>query len=138
MEIAIIALSLLALFQFVSNLSLLSVIKKLKKDKNGLEKEKEILPGDKVTFEQNLTWQKTIKFSVFYEADVVEVSEKMVKVKSYDFTTDNNLPDEVLKTKNHREAIIGFMQDKWVERKDVSQMFGKQFIRDKKINDVLK
>ncbi len=138
METTIIILSLLSLFQFISNLLLLSNIKKLKKDKEEKEVMMQILPGDKVTFEQELEWQKTISFSVFYEADVVEVSNKMVKVKAYNFTTDGNLPDEIVKDKNHKRKIITFMQDKWVERKEVSQMIGKQFIRDKKINEVLK
>ncbi len=138
METTIIILSLLSLFQFISNLLLLSNIKKLKKDKEEKEVMMQILPGDKVTFEQELEWQKTISFSVFYEADVVEVSNKMVKVKAYDFTTNGNLPDEIVKDKNHKQKIITFMQDKWVERKEVSQMIGKQFIRDKKINEVLK
>ncbi len=138
METTIIILSLLSLFQFISNLLLLSNIKKLKKDKEEKEVMMQILPGDKVTFEQELEWQKTISFSVFYEADVVEVSNKMVKVKAYDFTPDGNLPDEIVKDKNHKQKIITFMQDKWVERKEVSQMIGKQFIRDKKINEVLK
>lgn len=138
METTIIILSLLSLFQFISNLLLLSKIKKLKKDKEEKEVMMQILPGDKVTFEQELVWQKNISFSVFYEADVVEVSNKMVKVKAYNFTTDGNLPDEIVKDKNHKQKIITFMQDKWVERKEVSQMIGKQFIRDKKINEVLK
>jgi len=138
METTIIILSLLSLFQFISNLLLLSNIKKLKKDKEEKEVMMQILPGDKVTFEQGLIWQKNISFSVFYEADVVEVSNKMVKVKAYNFTTDGNLPDEIVKDKNHKQKIISFMQDKWVERGEVSQMIGKQFIRDKKINEVLK
>jgi hypothetical protein len=138
METTIIILSLLSLFQFISNLLLLSNIKKLKKDKEEKEVMMQILPGDKVTFEQGLIWQKNISFSVFYEADVVEVSNKMVKVKAYSFTSDGNLPDEIVKDKNHKQKIISFMQDQWVEREKVSQMIGKQFIRDKKINEVLK
>jgi len=138
METTIIILSLLSLFQFISNLLLLSNIKKLKKDKEEKEVMMQILPGDKVTFEQGLIWQKNISFSVFYEADVVEVSNKMVKVKAYNFTSDGNLPDEIVKDKNHKQKIISFMQDQWVEREKVSQMIGKQFIRDKKINEVLK
>jgi hypothetical protein len=62
----------------------------------------------------------------------------MVKVKAYSFTSDGNLPDEIVKDKNHKQKIISFMQDQWVEREKVSQMIGKQFIRDKKINEVLK
>jgi preprotein translocase subunit YajC len=58
METTIIILSLLSLFQFISNLLLLSNIKKLKKDKEEKEVMMQILPGDKVTFEQGLIWQK--------------------------------------------------------------------------------
>jgi len=139
METALILLSILALFQFIFNLSLLAFLKKLKQEKNLIEKEKEsminLLPGDRVIFEEPLIWKKTIKFTALYEATVVEVSEKVIKVNAYNFVTDNTL---VLQDKSASKQIIDFMQDKWVEREKISQMIGKQFIRDKKINEVLK
>lgn len=142
METSIIILSSLCLFQFISNFFLLLTINKLKKAKNGLQKEKEtieqMLPGSKVTFEHRLVWKNTVSFSVFYEAEVLEVSNKLVKVKAYDFTTDSHLPNEIKQVNNHKNIIINFMQNKWIDKKLISPMVGKQFIRDHKIDEVLK
>lgn len=140
MEKTIFVLSLLAIFQFLANLKLTSVVYSLKKKINSLEKEveeyDEIIPGDKVIFELSLTHKKSgSSFDVKYEADVVEVSSKKIKVNAYSFVC-GNLPND-LQNKQGEKVIIDYMQGEWIDREKVSPLLDKETIRNKKLNKIL-
>jgi hypothetical protein len=141
MEKIIFVLSILAVLQFLSNLKLLSIISSLKKKISKLEEEveefDEIIPGDKVTFNTGLTWKGRVSFDVTYEALVTDVTEKSVKVDAYDVTFISGIPSEVSSTPNYKNSILGFMTDKWVDRKEVSLILDKQIIRNKKLSKIL-
>ena len=133
-------LSLLLVAQFIDNLILRQKIYKTNKDlltaKKSEEKVYAISVGDKVTFNYDLTIKSTKEdFSVIYEADVVEISDKSIKVIAYDFQmVSGHLPTIYNNNKSH---FILFMKEKWVDRESINKIRSKNDERDHKIDQVL-
>lgn len=140
MEKTIFILSILALLQFVFIISMVSTVAKLRSKIKSLEEEveeyDEIIPGDKVTFESDLTYNKKSSFRVRYEADVTEVSEKAIKVTAYSVVGES-LPTELTSQSNYKQVLLDFMKNKWVDREGVSVLLDKETIRNKKLTKIL-
>ena len=153
MEISLIVLSisLLVCLSFISKLysekdKLQNEISKMKSEVEWSKKEVErankaqeelvsIDPGDKAII-PNYGLQHTETkedFQVTYEVEVLEVSTEKVKVKAIDYTST----DSFAKDPKHKQAIINFLQDKWVNRKDIELIVDDSMRRDRKLKQIL-
>lgn len=72
-------------------------------------------------------------FSVTYEIEILEVSIDKVKVKAIDFTST----DKFAKDPKNKSAIINFLQDKWVNKKDIELIVDDSMRRDRKLKQIL-
>jgi hypothetical protein len=72
-------------------------------------------------------------FSVTYEVEVLEVSMDKVKVKAINFTST----DKFAKDPKNKLAIINFLQDKWVNKKDIELIIDDSMRRDRKLQQIL-
>lgn len=107
---------------------------KLKKVEVDIESIRTFIPGSKALIPNfALTYQKTDNFSVNYEVDVIEVSDKQIKVTAYNFTSD----DAKGKDPSMKGAIIGFMKDTWVPKNKAELIMDQSQVRDNKINKIL-
>jgi hypothetical protein len=145
-EVTILVLSLTALVCLVFIGNLFKKISKLQSENNELKrkaedsetKTKEIIsidPGDKAIIPNyGLTHTDTKhSFDVTYEVMIVEVSIDKVKVKAIDF----NSSDKFGKDPKNKSAIIDFMKDKWIAKKDIELIVDDQMRREAKLNQIL-
>ena len=72
-------------------------------------------------------------FSVTYEVEVLEVSMDKVKVKAIGFTST----DKFAKDPKNKSAIINFLQNKWVNKKDIELIIDDSMRRDRKLQQIL-
>ena len=72
-------------------------------------------------------------FSVTYEVEITEVSMDKVKVKAIDYTST----DKFVKDPKNKQAIINFLQDKWVNKKDIELIVDDSMRRDRKLQQIL-
>jgi hypothetical protein len=72
-------------------------------------------------------------FSVTYEVEVLEVSMDKVKVKAINFTST----DKFAKDPKMKSSIINFLQDKWVNKKDIELIIDDSMRRDRKLQQIL-
>jgi hypothetical protein len=72
-------------------------------------------------------------FHVTYEVEVLEVSMDKVKVKAINFTSN----DKFAKDSKNKSAIINFLQDKWVNKKDIELIIDDSMRRDRKLQQIL-
>ena len=114
------------------NDKLMSEIEKSKKYKEELVS---IDPGDRAIIPDYGLMKTDTKesFCVTYEVEIVEVSMDKVKVKAIDFTSN----DKFGKDPNHKNAIIDFMKDKWIEKKDIELIVDNSMRRDAKLQKIL-
>lgn len=143
MEISIIlVLSIALLFSLYnnyrlqkSNTRLLINNTKLKKDlENSLEDTEEILSidaGDRAILPNyGLVYKEQDKhFKVTYEVEIVEVSKDRVKVRAVDYTSSDSVANEP----GSKSGIIGFMQNKWVHKKEIELLIDESTRRDAKL-----
>lgn len=111
------------------NSSLLSRIK-------SMNEKGSLIPGDKaVMFDYPLTAKKErISFKVTYEVEIVEVTEKNVKVKALDYTSDDDFAKDI----SNKAGIIAFMQDRWVSISSIELIINKTSEkRNSKIDSIL-
>jgi len=73
------------------------------------------------------------RFSVTYEVEVLEVSMDKVKVKAIDYTST----DKFAKDPKNKSSIINFLQDKWVNKKDIELIVDDSMRRDRKLQQIL-
>ena len=153
MEISLIVLSislLVCLFfigkLYSKNTDLQDEISKMKSEVEWSKKEVErankaqeelvsIDPGDKAII-PNYGLQHTETkedFQVTYEVEIIEVSTEKVKVKAINYTST----DSFAKDPKHKQAIINFLQDKWVNRKDIELIVDDSMRRDRKLKQIL-
>lgn len=153
MEISLIVLSisLLVCLFFIGKLyskstDLQNEISKMKSEVEWSKKEVErankaqeelvsIDPGDKAII-PNYGLQHTETkedFQVTYEVEIIEVSTEKVKVKAINYTST----DSFAKDPKHKQAIINFLQDKWVNRKDIELIVDDSMRRDRKLKQIL-
>jgi hypothetical protein len=72
-------------------------------------------------------------FSVTYEVEVLEVSMDKVKVKAINFTST----DKFAKDPKNKQAIINFLQDKWVSKDSIELIVDDSMRRDRKLQQIL-
>ena len=72
-------------------------------------------------------------FHVTYEVEVLEVSMDKVKVKAINFTSN----DKFAKDPKNKSAIINFLQDKWVNKKNIELIIDDSMRRDRKLQQIL-
>ena len=72
-------------------------------------------------------------FSVTYEVEVLEVSMDKVKVKAINYTST----DKFAKDPKNKQAIINFLQDKWVSKDSIELIVDDSMRRDRKLQQIL-
>lgn len=116
--------------------SQLSHSEKRRKNLLSLNKgERALIPGYSLTFGRGT--KDEIDFKAYVECDVIEVTDKKIKVVPYRVITDNN---EVNADQSKLQGIIDFLKDKWVDISDVQPILDTQVRREDKLeelNDVL-
>jgi len=93
-------------------------------------------PGDRAILRVKTYLQQTDtkeRFSVTYEVEVLEVSMDKVKVKAIDYTST----DKFAKDPKNKSSIINFLQDKWVNKKDIELIVDDSMRRDRKLQQIL-
>lgn len=146
MEISLIILSIALFFNIIFILRLYTLNSSLKSENDKLKSEVEkskqdkqelvsIDPGDRAIIPNYALIQTDTKekFSVTYEVEISEVSIDKVKVKAIDFTSN----DKFGKDPKHKSAIIDFMKDKWVSKKDIELIVDDSMRRDAKLQEIL-
>jgi hypothetical protein len=146
MELALIVLSFTVLISliFIGKLYSKNVIlqkemvnMKLTVDKVNQAQEElvSIDPGDRAILpDYGLTQTETKEnFHVTYEVEIVEVSLDRVKVKAIDYTST----DKFAKDPKNKSSIINFLQNKWVNKKDIELIVDDSMRRDRKLQQIL-
>ena len=146
MEVALLVLSLSVLVSLIfigklysKNLDLQKELSKMKSEVEKVNQAQEELVsidvGDKAIL-PNYGLQHTDtkeEFQVTYEVEIVEVSTEKVKVKAIDFTSS----DKFARDPNHKQAIIQFLQNKWVNKKEIELIVDDSMRRDRKLKQIL-
>jgi hypothetical protein len=146
MEISLIILSITLFLSIIFTHRLYTINSELKSENDKLKsevdkskKDKEELvsidPGDRAILpDYGLQHTDTKEsFHVTYEVEIVEVSVDKVKVKAIDFTSN----DKFAKDPKHKSAIIDFMKDKWIAKKDIELIVDDSMRRDAKLQEIL-
>jgi len=146
MELAVVVLSFAVLvslifigFLYFKNVKLQMemVNMKLTVDKVNQAQEElvSIDPGDRAILpDYGLTQTETKEnFHVTYEVEIVEVSLDRVKVKAIDYTST----DKFAKDPKNKSSIINFLQNKWVNKKDIELIVDDSMRRDRKLQKIL-
>lgn len=90
---------------------------------------------DRVLFEVGLSRSSgKVSFKVLYECDIIEVSEKRLKIKPTSFTSDDKLTRETVQ--NYQE-VLNFYKEKWVNRSECELIIEDKHTRDAKLKEVL-
>ena len=146
MELAVVVLSFAVLISLVfigklysKNLGLQKELSNMKFEVDKVNQAQEELvsidAGDKAIL-PNYGLQHTETkedFYVTYEVEVVEVSTEKVKVKAIDFTSS----DKFGRDPKNKQAIIQFLQNKWVNKKEIELIVDDSMRRDRKLKQIL-
>jgi len=146
MELAVVVLSFAVLISLVfigklyfNNVKLQVEMANMKLAVDKVNKAQEELvsidPGDRAILpEYGLkTVDTNENFHVTYEVEITEVSMDKVKVKAIDYTST----DKFAKDPKNKQAIINFLQDKWVNKKDIELIVDDSMKRDRKLQQIL-
>jgi hypothetical protein len=146
MEISLIILSITLFLSIIFTHRLYTINSELKSENDKLKsevdkskKDKEELvsidPGDRAILpDYGLQHTDTKEsFHVTYEVEIVEVSMDKVKVKAIDFTSN----DKFARDPKHKSAIIDFMKDKWISKRDIELIVDDSMRRDAKLQEIL-
>lgn len=141
----ILVLSLGLLYSLYNNKNLQKVNDKLLSNNNKLKKElsksieetEEILSidiGDRAILPNyGLVYKDKDKhFKVTYEVEIVEVSEERVKVSAISFTSSDSVANEA----SSKSGIIAYMQNKWIEKKEIELLIDESTRRDAKLRQL--
>jgi len=114
---------------------MLQEVSRTKKDKQELIS---IDPGDKaIVSNYGLVYGKgtsgEVTFSVTFEVEIVEVSMDKVKVKATDFVAN----DKTGRDHSNRQGILDFMQNKWLEKREIELVIDNSMRRDAKLQEIL-
>ena len=111
------------------NKNLWNQVETLKKSKNKLLT---VNKGDKVICKQSLSRKaNNHTFEVLFECNVLESTEKKLKLSAFDFKSDDDWANK------EKKSVISYLQDKWVERSECDIVMDQQHLRDSKLNDLL-
>ncbi len=115
-----------------------SVDNKVKQLENQIKKQEELVSievGDKAIIpDYHLSHKPTSEsFSVTYEVEIIEVSTKKVKVNAINYQSHDAFPSDP----KNKQPIIDFLQNHWIDRKDIQLIVDEQMRREKKLNQIL-
>lgn len=146
MELAVVVLSFSVLISlifigklYLKNINLQKEIVNMKLTVDKVSQAQEELvsidPGDRAILPDYGLQQVDTKedFHVTYEVEVLEVSMDKVKVKAIDYTST----DRFAKDPKNKSAIINFLQNKWVNKKDIELIIDDSMRRDRKLQQIL-
>lgn len=146
MELAVVVLSFSVLISlifigklYLKNINLQKEIVNMKLTVDKVSQAQEELvsidPGDRAILPDYGLQQVDTKedFHVTYEVEVLEVSIDKVKVKAIDYTST----DRFAKDPKNKSAIINFLQNKWVNKKDIELIIDDSMRRDRKLQQIL-
>ena len=146
MELALIVLSFSVLISLIfigklysKNVSLQKEMANMKLTVDKVNQAQEELvsidPGDRAILPDYGLQQVDTKenFHVTYEVEVLEVSMDKVKVKAIDYTST----DKFAKDPKNKSSIINFLQNKWVDKKDIELIIDDSMRRDRKLQQIL-
>ena len=146
MELAVVVLSFSVLISlifigklYLKNINLQKEIVNMKLTVDKVSQAQEELvsidPGDRAILPDYGLQQVDTKedFHVTYEVEVLEVSMDKVKVKAIDYTST----DRFAKDPKNKSAIIKFLQNKWVNKKDIELIIDDSMRRDRKLQQIL-
>lgn len=130
------ALAYFAYNQYNRNIELIVENKSLEKEIEKLSNNYyDILPGKKALLPgYKLIFNKKDKFSVDYEVDILEVSDCRVKVKAYDYTSNDTIANDPSLKNN----IVSFLDYKWIDKSEIEVILDEKNLRDIKLNEILK
>ena len=103
------------------------------KSKNIENKTYYFLPGGRALIMEYGLLSEETSFKVTYEVNIVEESKLKIKVRAYDFISD----DDVGKDPQYRKNIISFMQDRWVDKSQCEPILDDEQKREVKLNQLL-
>lgn len=91
--------------------------------------------GDKAIYPDfPLVWTKDKeKFTVTYEVEIVEVSDKKVKIKGIDYTTDNKRAQDP----TAKAGVLDHISDKWFNKSEIELIVDDRKLRDIKLSEIL-
>lgn len=93
----------------------------------------ELLPGNKcLIYEYGLQKGKE-SFKVNYEVEILEVTPTKLKVKAYDFTSTDSIGTDP----SNKQAIIDFLNGKWVNKSSAQIILDDSHIRELKLSQIL-
>jgi hypothetical protein len=115
-----------------------NVDNKVKQLENKIKAQEELVsiePGDKAILPNyGLSVKSTNEsFTVTYEVEIIEVSTKKVKVNALDYQSNDNFPSDP----KNKKSIINFLQNTWIDRKDIQLIVDDQIRRERKLNQIL-
>jgi hypothetical protein len=111
------------------NKNLWNQVESLKKTKINLLT---VNQGDKVICKQSLSKKKdNHTFEVLFECNVIEATEKKLKLNAFDFTSSDDWANK------NKQSVINYFQENWIERSECDIIMDQQHIRDTKLNDLL-
>ncbi len=93
--------------------------------------ERALIPGYSLTFGRGT--KDEIDFKAYVECDVIEVTDKKIKVVPYRVITDSN---EVNADQSKLQGIIDFLKDKWIDISDVQPILDTQVRREDKLEEL--
>ena len=130
------ALAYFAYNQYNRNIELIVENKSLEKEIEKLSNNYyDILPGKKaLVSDYKFIFNKKDKFSVDYEVDILEISERRVKVKAYDYTSN----DAIANDPSSKNSIVSFLDYKWIDKSEIEVILDEKNLRDIKLNEILK
>lgn len=106
--------------------------KKSEADKIALETELANLIGCRATLPQSLVYGDKDNFSVIYEVEILDISKDKAKIKVLDFSSTDKIGNDSTK----KSGIIQFMDNKWVNRSDLSIIIDTATIRNNKLKQL--
>lgn len=93
--------------------------------------ERALIPGYSLTFGRGT--KDEIDFKAYVECDVIEVTDKKIKVVPYRAITDSN---EVNADQSRLQGILDFLKDKWIDISDVQPILDTQVRREDKLEEL--
>ncbi len=71
-------------------------------------------------------------FSVNFEVEIIEVSEKKVKVNAIDYTTNDTFANDPAK----KGTILNFFKGQWINRSEIEIIYDERKRRNDKLNEL--
>jgi hypothetical protein len=106
-------------------------VKKHEKSKNDLMK---FYIGSRALFAKYplVHISSNTNFTVDYEVEVIDLSETQVKVNAIDYQSDDKFANDP----SNKQAILSFLKNKWVDKKDLQIIIDESHKRHLKLEEL--